>query len=323
MMTAAALSRAICTIADLGVADQIERGKPQSVSTLAEQTGAHERSLHRTLRFLSGYGLFEETSRGHFDHTDLSAALRADAPGSYRPAALMFHNFFPAWDGLDHAVRTGRSGLEKLFGKPPFEYMAEHPELGPVFDAAMTSIHGYETGAMLDAYDFSGISTLADIGGGNGSLIAGVLARYPKMNGLLFDLGHVMGRAKESIAKRGLADRCRIVEGSFLDTVPTGADAYLMRHIIHDWNDEDSIRILKNCRKAVPANGRLLLVECVVPENNKPSIARDFDMTMMTLPGGIERTEAEYRDLYEASGFRLTSITPTTTMVSVLEGRPV
>ena len=323
LMHGAALSRAICTAAELGIADQIEAGKPRPVSELAVASGCHEEALRRMMRFLASQGLFREVGDGTFDHTPLSAVLRTDAVGSYRSGARMFHHMFAGWDGLFHAVKTGTPGFDKVFGKPIFDYVGEHPELGPILDAGMTSIHGYETEAMLDAYDFSGISVLADIGGGNGSLISGVLNRYPEMRGLLFDLGHVMGRAKANLEAGGLADRCTVLEGSFFETVPTGADAYLFRHIIHDWTDEQCIQILGHCRKVIPAGGRLLVVECVVPEGNEPSISKAFDMTMMTFPGGLERTEKQFRKLFEMSGFELSSVTPTSSMVSVVEGKPV
>lgn len=322
MFMAAAQSRALSTAAELGVADHITQGSPKSVGYLARATGAHERSLYRMLRFLASHGLFQETSNGEFDHTPLSAALRSDAEGSYRAAAQLFHHVFAGWDGLDHAVRTGQPGFTKVYGKHVFEYAGEHPEVAALFDTGMTCIHGYETTAMLEAYDFSAVRVLADIGGGNGSLIAAVLQRYPAMHGILFDLGHVVGRARNNVKASGIADRCQVIEGSFFETIPGGADAYLFRHIIHDWTDEQSAAFLSRCRKAMPANGKLLLVECVVPTGNAPSISKDFDMTMMTFPGGIERTEAEFRALLEKSGFKLTSVTPTTTMISIIEGKP-
>jgi hypothetical protein len=272
---------------------------------------------------MASHGLFQETGNRHFDHTALSAALRTDAPGSCRAAAQLFHRLFAAWDGLHHSIQTGEPGFNKVFGQPVFGYIAAHPDLGAVFDAGMTSINYYETAAMLDACDFTGIGVLADIGGGNGSLISAVLARYPDMKGLLFDLGHVAARAKDNIKTSGLTGRCTVIEGSFFETIPAGADAYLFRHIIHDWTDEQSIQILGNCRKAISANGRLLIADCVVPAGNAPSIAKDYDITMLTFPGGRERTEAEFRWLLKASGFELISITPTTTMISVVEGKPV
>ncbi len=187
----------------------------------------------------------------------------------------------------------------------------------------MPAIHGHETTAMLEAYDFSAIQLLADIGGGNGSLIGAVLQRYPKLKGLLFELGHVVGRARESLRAYGVDNRCSVLEGNFFESVPSGADAYLFRHIIHDWTDEQSVQILNNCRKVIPNNGRLLIIEAVVPTGNEPSLAKDFDMVMLALPGGIERTEEEYRFLLELAGFQLSSITPTASVISVVEGKPI
>jgi O-methyltransferase domain/Dimerisation domain len=323
ILQAVALSRAMCTVAELGVADHIQEGSPRSAAYLARATGTHERSLYRMLRFLASHGLFRETNNREFDHTPLSSALRSDVEGSYRAAGRLFHHQFAAWDGLDHAVRTGQPGFDKVFGQSLFDYVAKHPDLGPILDAGMTCMHGYETAAMMEAYDFSAVRVLADIGGGNGSLIGGVLQRYPEMRGILFDLGHVVGRAKENLKKYGIGDRCQVSEGSFFETVPAGADAYLFRHIIHDWTDEQSVQILSLCRKVIPDRGRLLLVECVVPAGNEPSVSKDFDMTMMTFPGGVERTESEFRSLFKQAGFELRSVTPTATMVSVVEGKPI
>jgi ubiquinone/menaquinone biosynthesis C-methylase UbiE len=322
IMTAAALTKAVCTVAELGIADHVAPGTARSAKYLAEATGSHERSLYRLLRFLASHGLFQETPGGDFAHTPLSGALRSDAEGSYRAGAQMFNRLFAGWDGLSHAVHTGEPGFNKVFGKPVFDYVGEHPELGPILDAGMTCFHGYETEAMLNAYDFSAVKVLADIGGGNGSLISGVLQRYPLMRGMLFDLGHVAARARDRLKQHRLSDRCEVIEGSFFETVPAGADAYLFRHIIHDWTDEQCATILGHCRRVIPSSGRLLIVECIVPEGNQRSIAKDFDMTMMTFPGGMERTEAEFRTLLKQAGFALSSVTPTTTMVSVVEGRP-
>jgi len=320
IVMSAALSRAVCTVAELGVADHIQSGSPKSISSLATATGAHERSLYRIMRFLASHGLFEETGDRQFDHTLLSQCLRGDVDGSYRAAARMIHRMFPAWDGLHHSALTGEPGFNKVFGQPVFDYVGTHPDLGPIFDAGMTSIHGYETAAMLEAYDFSSIRVLADIGGGNGSLIGAVLNRYPNMKGILFDLGHVIGRARQNLEAYG--NRCSVIEGNFFDSIPAGADAYLFRHIIHDWTDEQSNQILSHCRNVIPSEGRLLLVEAVVPTGNDPSPAKDFDMTMMVIPGGFERTEDEYRSLFDQAGFRLISVTPTSSMVSVIEGKP-
>ena len=323
ILFSAALSRAVCTIAELGIADHIEAGSPQAVKSLAEATGAHERSLYRILRFLASHEIFQEKGQRQFDHTPLSQCLRSDAEGSFRPVAQMFYRIHPLWDGLQHSAMTGEPAFNKVFGQPMFDYLGTHPELAPIFDAAMPAIHGHETAAMLEAYDFSAVDFLADIGGGNGSLMRAVLQRYPKLRGLLFELGHVAGRARESLKAYGVEGRCSVIEGNFFESVPSGADTYLFRHIIHDWTDEQSVQILNNCRKVIPNNGRLLIIEGVVPAGNEPSLAKDFDMVMMMLPGGIERTEEEYRVLLEQAGFQLSSITPTTSVISVVEGKPI
>jgi O-methyltransferase domain len=322
IVLSAALSRAVCSIAEFGVADQIETGSPQSVAVLAAATGTHEPALYRILRFLASHGLFQETSARQFDHTRLSESLRSDAEASFRPAAMMLHRLFPAWDGLHHAALTGEPGFNKVYGKPIFDYVATDLELGPLLDAGMTAIHGHETAGMLEAYDFNGIQVLADIGGGNGSLLGCVLQIYSNLEGILFDVGHVVSRAHKRLQAYGVADRCSVIAGSFFDYVPGGADTYLFRHIIHDWSDRQAIEILNNCRQVIPDSGRLLIVEAVVPEGNDRALAKDFDMTMLTFPGGSERTEAEYQKLLDQSGFVLSSITPTATMVSVIEGRP-
>lgn len=184
----------------------------------------------------------------------------------------------------------------------------------------MTGIHGRETGAILDAYDFSGIEVLADIGGGNGSKITAILQRYPSMKGILFDLPHVVERARERIEAAGLRDRCQLVGGNFFVSVPAGADTYLMRHIIHDWDDEKSHSILRNCHGAMPAGGKLLVVESVIPPGNEPFKGKFLDLTMLLIPGGRERTADEYRALYERAGFELARIVPTSMEVSVVEG---
>ena len=176
---------------------------------------------------------------------------------------------------------------------------------------------------MLEAYDFSGVHFLADVGGGTGSLVSAVLQRYPKLRGLLFELGNVAGRARESLKACGLDGRCSVIEGNFFESIPGGADTYLFRHVIHDWNDEQSVQILNNCRKVIPQNGRLLIIEAVMPTGNGPSVTKHMDMLMMILPGGIERTEEEYRLLLKQAGFQLSSITPTTSLISVIEAKPI
>ena len=236
---------------------------------------------------------------------------------------MMGEEHFRTWADLEYSIRTGKPAFDKVFGKPVFEHIAGDPRSAKIFDEAMVGIHGQETLAMLEAYDFSGITTLADIGGGNGSLLTATLQRYPKLRGLLYDRPHVVERAKPLIQQAGVADRCAVAGGSFFESIPGGADAYLMRHIIHDWNDQQSKTILSNVRKVIPPNGKLLLVETVIPAGNEPNFAKLLDLNMLVLPGGQERTEKEYRALFDATGFKLNRIVPTKGGIDVIEALPI
>lgn len=314
------VSQSIYVAAKLGIADRLAAG-PQSAADLAAATATDPRSLYRLLRALASVGIFSEGADGRFGLTPLADCLRSDVPGSQLAMALMMgEEHYRCWGDLLESVRTGRTAFDRLYGQPIFEYLGERSEQAQVFDAAMTAIHGRETQAMLDAYDLSGIGTLADIGGGNGSNLIGVLQRYPAMKGLLFDLPHVVGRAREGLVRAGLGDRCRVVEGDFFATIPEGADAYFLRHIIHDWDDARALTILRNIRRAMPDGARLLVVEHVLPPGNDPSFGKLLDLNMLLLPGGMERTEAEFRKLYGEAGFRLTRVVPTQGDLSVVEG---
>ncbi|MEM8681382.1 MAG: methyltransferase, partial [Planctomycetota bacterium] len=294
---------------------------PQSVDQLATACSANAEALYRLLRALASIGIFSESAPREFELTSLAEPLRSDVPGSKKALALMSGDeHFLAWSEVIYSVQTGKTSFDKVFGKPIFDYLGDHPDKAQIFDDAMTGIHGRETGAMLDACDFSGIDQLADIGGGNGSNLCALLNKYPAMKGMLFDLPHVVERASERVEAAGVVERCQIVGGDFFEAVPSGADAILMRHIIHDWEDEKALKILRNCHAALPAQGKLLVVECVIPPGNAPFAGKFLDLVMMLIPGGKERTEEEYRELYEASGFDLSRIIPTTTELSIVEG---
>jgi len=311
-------TQTIYVAAKLNLADHLKDG-PRSIQDLAQATGTNPRALYRLLRALASLGIFTE-EQGRFVLTPLAECL---LDSSMKALATVRGEFqYRAWGELLHSVETGHSAFEKVYGKPIFDYFSDHPDMGKLFDQAMTGVHGRETEAMLEAYDFTGIGTLADIGGGNGSVITAILRRYPAMQGILFDVPGVVERTKANIEAAGLEGRCQVVAGSFFEAVPPGADTYLMRHIIHDWDDEKSITILRNCGQAMGNGGKLLVVEGVVPPGNEPSVSKFFDLAMMALPGGMERTEEEYRQLFEAAGFQLTRIVPTRTWVSVLEGVP-
>jgi hypothetical protein len=292
---------------------------------LAAVTNTHSRPLFRLLRYLASLGVFQCDESQRFSLTPMASLLRSEADGSMRSMSRIMGRYGPpASSHLIDAVRSAKVPFEAAFGKPLFEFLGDHREDAELFDAAMNGFHAGEAEAVLDAYDFSGITTLADIGCGNGSALSAALKRYPALRGLFFDQSHVIERSRAGIQSAGFAGRCELASGSFFESVPGGADAYFMRHIIHDWPDEASLRILRNIRHVIPLAGRLLIVEMVVPEDNSPSIAKNFDILMMLLPpDGAERTENEYRKLLRAGGFEISRVVPTASPVSVIEAKPV
>jgi hypothetical protein len=314
-------TQAVYVAAKLGIADLLTNG-PRSAADLAQATKTHAPSVYRLLRALASMGIFAEDDTARFGLTPLAECLRSDVPGSQRALAIMSgEEHYKAWGELLYSVQTGKIAFDKLYGMPVFDFLSKNLDQAKVFDAAMVGIHGRESAAMTDAYDFSSIGCLADIGGGNGSLLSTVLKKHPAMRGFLYDLPGVTERAKGNLLAAGLAERCKVIGGSFFEAVPEGADAYLLRHIIHDWDDEKATTILRNIHKAMGKDGRLLVVEGVIPPGNEPCFGKMLDLTMLTIPGGKERTEEEYRTLYQASGFQLTRIVPTTAEVSVIEGK--
>ncbi|MEZ5417105.1 MAG: methyltransferase [Vicinamibacterales bacterium] len=321
MMTGGFVAQAVSTAAEFGIADHLVHG-PRSTAQLAEAVHASPAHLHRLLRFLASLGVFEEGAHG-WSLTPLGELLRSDVPGSVRAGARMMARCAPATIRLYDNVRTGTCAYPLAFGKPIFEDLAGKPDDAALFDIAMKSFHGGETDAVLNAYSYDDVSVLADIGCGSGEVMTATLQRYPALRAILFDQAHVMQRTEGNMQAAGLAGRCQVAAGNFFEAVPTGADAYAMRHILHDWQDDQCVTILRNIRRVIPASGRLLVIEAVVPDGNSPSPAKLFDMIMMTLPDGMERTEAQFRALFDASGFRLAEVTPTQSPVSVIEARPV
>ena len=236
---------------------------------------------------------------------------------------MMGEEHYAAWGQLLHCLKTGQNAFERIYGEPVFDWLAKHPEQAKIFDEAMVGVHGRETGAMLDAYDFSQIDVVADVGGGNGSLLRGLLSRYPKMRGMLCDLPGVIERATATLSPSEPDNRLKPLVTDFFREVPSGADAYLLRHIIHDWNDEQAVRILRNVRRAMADDGRLLLIESIILPGNEPDFGKLLDLNMLVIPGGKERTRAEFEALYSAAGFRLSQTFDTASGVSVIEGRPI
>jgi ubiquinone/menaquinone biosynthesis C-methylase UbiE len=315
------ISQALYVTAKLGLADLL-RDDPRRADDLALATKSHPKSLYRLLRALASIGVFAEDNRGRFSLTPLAECLRTDVPGSKRSFAIMMgEEHYQAYGQLLYSVQTGKTAFDKIYGMPVFDFLQKQPDQAKVFDEAMVGIHGRETAAILDTYDFSSIKLLADIGGGNGSVLIDVLRKHTSMRGILFDLPGVAERARANVKANDLTERCQVIGGSFFESVPQGADAYLLRHIIHDWDDDKAIAILRNVHRVMSADGKLLVVESVIPTGNTPSFGKLLDLTMLVIPGGQERTEDEYRKLYESAGFSLAKIVSTKAEVSVIEGR--
>jgi hypothetical protein len=322
MIAGGILAQSVSVAAEIGIADRLAHG-PRTTADLASEAGVDTEKLFRLLRFLASHGVFQEDAHGAWDLTPLADMLRSDVPHSMRAGARMFGRMAAVWPKLEENVRTGQCAYSLAFGRPIFDDLAHKPEDAAIFDAAMTSFHGGETDAVLDAYSYDGVSVLADIGCGIGTVVAATLHRYPDMRAILYDQAHVIERTTPHIQAAGVAERCTLLSGNFFETVPAGADAYTMRHILHDWSDELCITILSNIRRVIPKDGRLLVVETVVPAGNGPSMSKLFDMAMMALPDGMERSEAQFQAIFGASGFSLTRITSTASPVSVIEARPV
>ena len=319
MITGYAVSQAIFVVAKLDVAEHVAAG-PVPVEDLARKTKAGPDALYRVLRALASVGVFTETSPRRFANTPMSECLRPGVPGSQHAGALMIASLcYPAFGELPWSIATGRPGFDKVFGAPIFDYLSKHPDEGRCFDQAMSSIHGPETPAMIEAYSFARFQTIVDIGGGNGSTLLEVLRSAPRARGIVFDLPGVVARAESTIRDAGLGDRCRIAGGSFFESVPKGADAYILRHIIHDWDDQKSIEILRRCREAMAPGGKVLVVESVVPTGDEPHPSKWLDIIMLAVPGGRERTCAEYETLMATAGLKLERVVATRSPVSVVE----
>jgi hypothetical protein len=318
------IPQAIHVAAKLRIADIVAKA-PATAGELAATTQSNAPALSRLLKFLASVGIFSEDSSGRFQQTPLSDALRTDHPQSVRGVAIAFGSGFlwKAFGELSTTIATGKPAFYHAFGTSFFEYLAAHPEDATIFNAAMTSISSVELPQVVAAYDFSRFERIVDVGGGQGALLHGILSANPNLRGVIFDLPSVVAGA-ESLRSGSIAARCEIVGGNFFQSVPEGADAYLMRVVIHDWNDADALKILKNCRRAIPEHGKLLLVESVLQPPNHPDPGRFNDLTMLVVaPGGRERTEAEFTELLRDAGFALTRVIPATGLTSIIEARPV
>ena len=313
----------IYTAARLGIADLLEDG-PRSAPDLAGDTRTDPRSLYRLLRALSGLGVFAETPDGRFELAPPAELLRSGSPGSMRGMALLFGDgwMWQAYGEMFYSVSTGLTAFERVHGQSFYEYQELHPAAAAVFDGAMTSFSGLESTAVLKEYDFSGLGNIVDVGGGRGALLAAILNAASGARGIVFDRPELADGAAELMRRAGLANRCDFVGGDFFEGIPDGGDAYIMKSVLHNWDDDSCHSILGNCREAMGPDSRLLVVERVVPDGAGPSEAKLFDVNMLVTTGGLERTEREYAELFERTGFELARIIPTNSPVSVVEGLP-
>ena len=313
--------QAVYAAAELSIADRLKDG-PRPSADVAADCGTDPDATYRLMRALSNIGVLEEREGRVFALTAVGQFLRGDVPGSMRGFAR-FAGYSPTWKAWGetlHSVRTGQPGFEHVFGENLFDWYAKHLDESAVFDEAMTSISTAEAEAVAAAFDFSGITTLADVGGGRGYLLATILKANPALKAILFDLPHVIAGAPSLLREHGIERRVRVEGGSFLESAPAGADAVIMKHILHDWNDEDAIRILRNCHRALPGRGRVLVVEAVVPPPGQPGWAKLLDLEMLVLtPRGRERTVKEFEELLHQGGFRLTRVVLTTSPAAVIE----
>jgi hypothetical protein len=321
MLFGFAASRAIGVSAELRIADLLKDGA-KTAEQLAQQTGVHARSLYRVLRACASIGVYSEDNEKKFSLTPLAEPLVSNAPGSLRAFAEMITCDwqFQTWAELPYSVKTGKPSFDKVFGKSSFEYFWSNEKAGKVFNDAMTSNSAFSSVAVVNAYDFSSISKLVDVGGGHGFLLASILAKFGNVKGVLYDTPGIVAGAEKLLNEHGVTDRCATVGGDFFKSVPAGGDAYIMKHIIHDWNDDQCVNLLQNCRKAMTNDGKILVVEMVVPEGNEPSPAKFLDLQMLQYLPGCERTEKEYNELFDKAGVKLIRIIPTMSPFSIIEG---
>jgi hypothetical protein len=327
LVTAGWAARMIHTAAELGIADHM--GEPRDVASLAAATSSHAPSLARLLRALAAIGVMHEGDNHTYTLTPLGATLRRDAPGSMRAWVLLCFSDDQgrAWEALTHAVRTGEHAYRHIFGADIWTRLAERPEAARLFDEAMQSLTQGVNGALIAHYPFEKYGWIVDVGGGNGALLMPVLARHPGVRATLFDLPHVAEAARARIAEAGLSGRYEAVGGDAFGAVPPGADAYVLKGVIHDWEDAEALAILRNCRAAMRADSRVLVIERVLPERINPSDPLTpgrfiHDINMMLNPGGRERTEAEFRDLLARAGLRLIRVVPMPSPQAVIEVDP-
>ena len=324
------VSAALQVALQLEIADRLASG-PRPVADLAREAGVTDDGLYRVLRALASAGIFEEQA-GAADGAsrifglNVAGRMLCKGPGSMRDMGLFITSptHFRVYSELLHSVKTGQPAVQKVTGMPVFEYFAGQPEYSALFNNAMTAFSAVVIPAVLEAYDFSGIDVLVDVAGGHGQVLTSVLNKYPTMRGVLFDVDHVIAGAGPLLERSGVAARVRTESGDFFAAVPEGGDAYIMKHIIHDWDDPEALTILRNIHARLQGkpHGRVILVESVIPSDNAPNFGKLIDLEMMVLPGGRERTAAEFKSLFERAGFSQMRVIPTQAPLWVVEARP-
>jgi len=322
MIRGALVTQLIYVAARLGIADLLHEG-PKTPEELATAAGADAPALYRVLRALASLGLFAEAVDGRFEMTPLAEPLRRDVEYSLRGSALLYGEswWWRAVGTLLHSVRTGETAFDHVHGVSLFEYLGRDPEGAALFNQHQANMTRQDAGAIVAAHEFAGIGTLVDVGGGHGALLAAVLKAHPAMRGMLFDVPSVVEGARILLADEGVGERSEVVAGDFFKAVPSGGDAYILKDIIHDWDDVRAITILKNCRRALGSNqsGKVLVVEKVIRSGNEPFAGKLTDITMLLVTRGCERTDVAYRELLATAGLRVTRIVPTQSPASLIE----
>lgn len=326
LINSGAMSQAACVAAELGIADLLVDG-PKHADELARVTGCHEASMHRLLRALTALEICTEQHDGSFALAPMGLLLRSNTPSSLRSWTIWCgKHMWPVSGDLLHSVKTGETARQRVGGIDRFSLLENDQTAAAVFNNAMAELSRLVANEVLRSYQFGGVRRIVDVGGGYGALLAALLEGHRELHGVLLDLPQAVEGARTYMTNAGLADRCEIVAGDFFDSIPKGADVYLLKAVLHDWDDEKSVAILRNCRRAIARNGKLLLIERIVPQRFEACTLHHAiawaDLTMLVEFGGRERTEAEFRDLLETAGFKLTKVTATSLGFCLLEGIP-
>ncbi len=316
-----AVSQALRVVADLEIADHLGEDE-WSVDDLATKTQSHADALYRVMRLLAAEGLFRETVSRRFRLTEQGGALRSDTGSNPRDLIRMLNEEpYLAFAQLGHSVRTGLPAFDEVFGKPRFDWLADHPDEAALFQRAMITLSEGSNEAIAEAYDFGAFSRVVDVGGGHGQLLSAILGRHAHLSGVLFDLPSSVEMIRSGAG--GNLARTELVAGNFFESVPQGADVYVLKKVIHDWNDEQAVAILRNCREAMAPHGKVLVAETIIPAGNEPNPIKLIDANMLVVTGGKERTQAEYATVLDAAGLRLERVIPTSQPISLLEAGPV